>query len=97
MPTPASKLESKDDSKEVLQNKPISGDTCFCDQIYKLAKNPNRNEAKIAINEILLLAAIDVHHVTMNDTAVSKLAAEGDVEAVNFLRKEFNASLLWMA
>ncbi|MBN9226399.1 MULTISPECIES: hypothetical protein [Legionella] len=97
MPTVVSQLDFKSDSKEIPQKKPNSDDICFCELIYKAAKNLNRNEAKIAINKILLFATIDVQHATTNDVAVSKLAAEGNIESVNFLIKEFNASLLWAA
>ncbi|KTD68602.1 photosystem I assembly protein Ycf3 [Legionella steelei] len=97
MPTVASQLDSKNDPEEILQKKRIASETCFSELIYKAAKNPNKKEAKIAISKILPFASIDVFHHVTSEAAVSKLAAEGDFESVNFLRKEFNASLLWIA
>lgn len=69
-----------------------SSETPWCDLIYDAAKKQD----KAKIQEILKYATIDVRHQTTDDTAVSKLAADGNVTAVNFLRKEFNASLIWV-
>ena len=73
-----------------------SSETPWCDRIYQAAKNSNTSIAKVEIQQILKYATIDVRHHKTDDTAVSKLAAEGNVKAVNFLRKEFNASLMWV-
>lgn len=90
--------EHKKESKEVKETKqhPATSTVCFAEQIYNAAKNPNKNEAKIAINKILSFASINVLSKS-GQTAIHSLAMEGNSEAVNFLRKEFNASMLSMA
>lgn len=85
------KLNSESDSKAQTILK-----ECYCDRIYKAAKNPDKNAAKIAIKKLLRKVSIDVLHPTTKDTAVSKLAADGDVTSVDFLRKEFGASWIWI-
>ena len=67
----------------------------FSKLIYQAAKNPNKDEAKAIINKLLVSVAIDIYQGKTSGPAVYQLAAEGEVEAVNFLRKEFNASSLW--
>jgi len=89
------KLDSTLDSKSNTQ--PTDIKMCPCEQIYQAAKNPDKSAARTIIKKLLLSVSIDVEHSKMSDTAISKLAAEGNADAVNFLRREFNASLFWMA
>jgi hypothetical protein len=63
------------------------------DIIYQAAKE--KNAVKIA--SALLQVCIDVRKTGPYDVPVSQLATEGNIDAVNFLREKFNASLKWMA
>jgi hypothetical protein len=62
------------------------------ERIYQAAKTKNPE----IITAILSQACVDVQYAG-GGTPVSRLAAEGDIEAVNFLRIKFKASLLWIA
>lgn len=66
--------------------------------IYQYAKMPNKVAAETAIRKILQTGiSIDVFDGTEYHRPVSKLAAEGDQEAVKFLKERFNASDFWIA
>jgi hypothetical protein len=73
-----------------------SKETNFCKKIYLAAKYPNKRKARSVIKKILLSVSIDVPYPKKDYPAISILAAEGNILAVNFLREEFDASLFWM-
>jgi len=63
------------------------------DIIYNAAKDKNEK----IITSVVSAACVDDIQKGSEGTPVSKLASEGQHEAVNFLRTKFNASLSWIA